>query len=415
MPDLRKKKQIAIIGTGVDGRQTLTREAQEAIDQAQMLLGAQRMLEPYQDSEKQIFASFDSADLAQQIKTSNFERFAVLMSGDCGFYSGAQRLAELLADHEDCEVRLISGISSAVYFCNLLGVPWSDVRFVSLHGQSANAVREVASHERTFFLLGGSNDAGEICRKLCEYGFGQVRIAVGERLGYPDEHCTRGMALEFTELQTDRLAVLLAENSTWERSVPMGIPKADFVRGKVPITKPEVRLTAIAKLRIEQNSVCWDIGCGTGSVSVELALHCPEGSVYAVDHHAEAIGLTTENARRFACDNIRVMQGEASGLVPELPAPDCVFIGGSSGELETVLRAALEKNAVARIVITAVTLETLHEATALLERFGRTPEVTQIAVTRTRRLESHAESGRVHTMLQAENPVFVVASAASEL
>lgn len=418
MPDLQTKKYVAIVGTGVDGQQTLTREAQDAVEQAQMLLGAQRMLEPYGESEKQtvvsgeqifvsgkqIFVSFDSEALAQQIESSDLERFAVLMSGDCGFYSGAQKLAKLLENHGDIEVRLISGISSAVYFCNLLGVPWSDVRFVSLHGQSANVVREVAAHERTLFLLGGSGDAGEVCRKLCEYGLKQVRIAVGERLGYSEEHCTRGTAQELTEIQTDRLAVLLAENPAWERSVPMGIPEADFVRGQVPITKPEVRLAAIARLKIERNSVCWDIGCGTGSVSVEMALHCPEGSVYAVDHHAEAIGLTSENAHRFACDNIHILQGEASRLVPELPAPDCVFIGGGSGELEAVLCATLEKNAAARIALTAVTLETLHEGVILLERFGRVSEVTQLAVTRTRKVGAH-------TMLQAENPVYLIASA----
>lgn len=403
MPDLQGKKQVAIVGTGMDGHRTLTREAQEIIANAQMLLGARRMLEPYENAGKRIFVSYDSAVLAQQIETSDLERFAVLMSGDCGFYSGAQKLTELLADCEDVEVRLISGISSAVYFCNLLGVPWSDVHFVSLHGQSANIVREVASHERIFFLLGGSEDAGAVCRKLCEYGLEQVQIAVGERLSYPEERCMCGTARDFVKLRTDKLAVLLAKNPAWERSVPMGIPEAEFVRGQVPITKPEVRLAAISKLKIEHNSVCWDIGCGTGSVSVEMALHCPEGSVYAVDHHAEAIRLTTENAHCFACDNIRVMQGEASEVAAELPAPDCIFIGGSSGEMEAVLRTALEKNAAARIVITAVTLETLHEATELLERFGRTLDVTQLAVTRTRKMGSH-------TMFQAENPVYLIAS-----
>ena len=390
--------KIYIIGTGVDGAKTLTREAAEAIESADVLIGARRMLEPFSALEKPVFEEYRSTEICRYLMENSYETAAVLMSGDCGFFSGARKLSESLADHE---TEMICGISSPVYFFSKLGKDWSDCFFVSLHGKSANAARAVSSHKKTFFLLGGDLTAGELCRRLCDYGMGEVTVHIGADLGYSSEKIISGRAEEFTEADISQLSVLLAENPEYERALLSGIPDEKFIRGNVPMTKSEVRAVAVAGLDIGETDVCWDIGGGTGSVSVEMAIRCGSGRVYSVEKNTEAVSLIAENRRRFRCDNIEIVEGEASEAVRELPAPDCVFIGGSGGKLKDIVKAAAEKNSNIRLTVTAVSIETLAEATTVFDEIGFEAEISQIAVTRTRKIGNH-------TMMSAENPVFII-------
>lgn len=395
-------KQVKIIGIGMDGQHTLTLQAKEAIERSQVLIGASRMLAPFEKEGKECFCSYQSQEIVSDILKSDQQRFAILMSGDCGFYSGTKQLFPLLEKQEPkMQVEIISGISSPVYFCNQLGIPWQDVYLASLHGTSHNIVRTICSHEKTFFLLGGEVTAADVCRKLCEYGREQVAIYVGENLASPKEKITKGIAKDFCQLATEQLAVLLAVNPRYEKAPERCIEEECFVRGAVPMTKAEVRGVCVSRLQIGYRDVCWDMGCGTGSVSVEMALACGEGKVYAVDHKQEAVDLTEKNKHHFGCDNIEVFRGEAQEICQNWPAPDCVFVGGSTGAMEAILTCAFAKNPRARVVITAVSLETLQQSITLLEKLGWETSVMQMAVTRTRKIGNH-------TMLQAENPIYVI-------
>lgn len=395
-------KQVKIIGIGMDGKRTLTEQAREAIEKSQVLIGASRMLDPFEKEGKECYCAYQSEKIVSYILESDKRCFAILMSGDCGFYSGTRQVLPLLKKQEpQISVEIISGISSPVYFCNQVGIPWQDVYMASLHGTSHNIVRCVCSHEKTFFLLGGEVTAAQVCKKLCEYGRGQIEIYVGENLASPEEKITKGVAGDFCQLTTNQLAVLLAVNPRSEKTPERCIEDERFERGAVPMTKAEVRGVCVSRLKIGNGDICWDIGCGTGSVSVEMALACGEGKVYAVDCNQEAVSLTEKNQHHFGCDNIEVFLGNAQETCKNWPAPDCVFVGGSTGAMETVLTCALEKNARAKILITAVSLETLQQSIALLERLNREASVTQLAVTRTRKIGTH-------TMLQAENPIYVI-------
>ena len=397
-------KKVYIIGIGMDGRETLTRQAQSAIASAECLIGAARMLEPFAALSKPGFTSWNSAEITDHILRSEYGVFAVLMSGDCGFFSGAEGLLKALPDSVQAEV--ICGISSPVYFCGKLRIPWQDIPTVNLHGETASIARNAAMHRRCFFLLGGKFGAKEVCKRLCEYGLGNVTVHIGERLGYPQERIMSGRAVDFTELETDRLSVLLTENEAPETHIRTGIPDDEFIRDKVPMTKSEVRALVISKLGLCPSDTVWDIGCGTGSVSVEMALQCAKGTVYSIDVKPEAAALTQQNAVKFHCDNILTYTGSAPGDTADFPAPDKVFIGGSGGNLRDIISAALLKNPAAVIVITAISLETLSEASEALSAHGIPAEITQVAVTRTRKVGSH-------TMLSAENPVFIIRGAKS--
>ena len=320
--------KIYIVGIGTDGEKTLTAEARNAIESADALIGAKRMTEPFTALGKTIFNSWKTDDICEYISDGNFGTAAVLMSGDCGFFSGAETLLKRLAGY-DTEV--IPGISSPVYLCAKLGLPWQDMRFVSLHGADGNIVRNVRRYERCFFLLGGSVTPADICKRLCEYGMGDITVHTGARLAYPDEQVLSGTAQELADIQCDPLCALITENHSPESSLRAGIPDSEFIRGEVPMTRSEIRAVVASKLGICYNDTVWDIGCGTGSVSVECALAATDGTVCAVDRSTDAAELTRKNAVRFGCDNINVVCGSAPDALGSLPAPDKVFIGGAGG------------------------------------------------------------------------------------
>ena len=167
------------------------------------------------------------------------------------------------------------------------------------------------------------------------------------------------------------------------------------------MTKSEVRSVALSKLELTEDAVCWDIGAGTGSVSVEMALQARLGQVYAVEKKPSALALLEENRRRFWLENLTVISGAAPAVLEALPPPDCVFLGGSSGNLREILELVGRKNPSARIVAAAVTLETAAELTAWAKAGAREDwEAVALSTARSR------EAGSYHLMT-AQNPVWL--------
>ena len=167
------------------------------------------------------------------------------------------------------------------------------------------------------------------------------------------------------------------------------------------MTKQEVRAAALAKLAVKPAETLWDVGAGTGSVSVELALAAPRGKVYAVECDPAACALIRRNREIFHACNLTLIEGRAPAALEALPAPDAVFIGGTKGAMEAVVDTVLEKNPEARLCISAIALETLSAAVAALTAHGLAAEVTQLAVSRTK------PAGRLH-LLMANNPIFLI-------
>ena len=396
--------KVYLIGVGMGNPETLTLAAKRAIEESALLIGAPRLLEGYEN--KRCVRAILADDVAAAIAAERTGPVAVLLSGDIGFYSGAKNLYPLL---EGYEVEALPGISSLVYFCARCHTPWEDVHLVSAHGRAHNAPGEIQSHSRTFVLTGGNYRAGDLCRDLCDWGMEHVHITVGERLSYPDETITRGTAGELAGKAFDSLAVVLAENDRPVRRTctAPGLPDEAFQRGKVPMTKEEVRSLCITKLHLEDHHTLWDVGAGTGSVSIEGCFALPKGRVFAVERKAEAVALLEENKARFGLTNLHIVEGLAPEALEGLPAPDRVFLGGTAGNMEAILRLALEKNPKARFVVTAVTLETIGEAVRCFETLNFTDvDIVQIAATRTRR------AGRYHLM-DAQNPVWILSGEAA--
>lgn len=401
--NLQDKWKVSLVGIGMGTAETLTAEGKEACKKAQLLIGAKRMLEAA-DQRQHTYASYQPEEIVNYIKEHpEYENVAVLLSGDAGFYSGASRLLKRLEDEPQIEARVIPGISSVAYFCAKLGVSWEDAALRSLHGRQDNILAAVREHEKTVILAGSAQSVRSLCRKLAEYGYGSLKVCVGADLSYDTEKIIEGTAESLQEYQGADLAVIYVENpDTCKGMAVHGLPDGEFMRGDVPMTKEEVRSISLSKLRLAKDSVVYDVGAGTGSVAVEAALRVTDGIVYAVEKKEEAIELIEKNQKKMKADNLVIVKGEAPDALLGLPVPDCVFIGGSTGNLKGILDTVYQKNKKARVVINTITLETLTEAKHCMEELPvAEEEIVQISVSRSKK------AGRYHMMLGL-NPVTVI-------
>ncbi len=398
--DNERKPLIRLIGIGMDGGATLTEAARTAIGEADTLFGAARVTEPFSSLGKPVFNTWKAAEIAEIVLREKSERPCVLMSGDCGFYSAAERLVGEIGKMGEMDIEIIPGISSVSYFAAKIKIPWQDMKFVSLHGVENNIVRNVRRNRYCFFLLGGDVSAAHLCGELCDYGLREINVFIGENLGYPNEKIVSGAAREFVSSRFDKLCVLVTDNPDFERAAPFGIDDGEFLRANgIPMTKSEVRAIVMSKLAVGDGDICWDIGCGTGSVTVEMALQCGSGRVYGADMSDVAADLTGRNCQKFGCDNVFAYRGNAPDILEDFPAPDCVFIGGSGGKLGEILKAVFSAaKRGARIVVTAVTLDTLERCRRVFSELGITAEIVQCAFTRV----------SDQSMMGALNPIFII-------
>ena len=389
--------KVSLIGMGC-GPDTLTAEASAAVSAADLCVGAERLLKWLPDSDVEQIAEYRPTVIADLLKQKAPERPCILLSGDSGFYSGAAGLLPILQEM-DAETEVLPGISSLQYLAAKLGRPWQDWRLCSAHGVDCDPVFEVMHGQPTLFLTSGENGPWELCSRLTEAGLGELGVTVGENLGEPTEQISVGKAEMFAARRFAPLNVLLAEAApVFPRRAP-GIPDGEFLRDKVPMTKQEVRAVILSKLAVTPKDVCWDIGAGTGSVSVELSLHARE--VWAVEQKGEAAELARKNREKFQAWNLHITEGQAPDVLTAFPKPDAVFVGGSGGHLAEILDAVNHANPKARVCVSAISLETLHGASESLERLGYTVEITQVSVSRTR------TAGSLH-LLTAQNPVFLI-------
>lgn len=392
---------VTLIGMGSGQPENLTLQGLAALRQADLILGARRLLAvlPAGCTENRA-AAYRPDEVAELLQTSGAENAVLVYSGDTGFYSGASSMIEKL-EALGVRARVLPGLSSIQLLAAALGRPWQGWNLVSAHGRTCDPVAECMQGRPTFFLTGGSEDPATLCAQLAAEGFGDVQGVVGQCLGTPEEKLFRGSVKELAAGRFNSLSVLLVEaEEVLPRRAP-GLPDEAFERGDVPMTKQEVRAAVLAKLAVRPEDILWDVGAGTGSVSVELALAAPRGRVYAVECRPDGCALIKANREKFRTRNLVLVEGLAPAALSDLPAPDAVFIGGSKGSLAAIVDAALDKNPDARICVSAIALESLSAAVAALTAKGRTVQVSQIAVSRAKAV------GGLHLMM-AQNPIYLI-------
>ena len=406
------KRQLYLVGIGMGNEKNRTVEAEQICQSVHLLIGARRMLQSVKTEGKAVFESYKPDEIAAYLaEHPQYETAAVLLSGDIGFYSGAKKLYDAIERTEgleQMEIYPVSGISSVVYFCGKLGVSWEDVHLLSLHGRKQNLIDAVKYHEKVFVLCGEKDGIPKICCKLKEYGLGDVKVAVGTDLSYEQERIVQGTAESLMKEDFAPLSVLLICNPDVKKRIGHGLDDDLFLRGKVPMTKSEVRSISLSKLRLHKDAVVWDVGAGTGSVSIEAASLAKDGVVYAIEKKDEAIDLLEQNKRKFGTDNLEIIKGLAPEALEGLPAPTHAFIGGSSGNLKEILEVLLEQNPRVRVVINAIALETVAEAMQCLKSMAFTDvDIAQVSVAKGKKLGSYE-------MMMGQNPVYIFSCTGGE-
>ena len=396
-----KKQKIYIVGIGPGTESMMTLEAKAVIEKSDCFLGAKRMGEVLlKECEKPFTALYKPEEIKAYIEThEESQMISILVSGDVGFYSAAKKIRATLKEYQ---VEMVPGISTLIYFAAKLQISWEDFAFVSIHGRKQNLISAVKHNEKMAVLLDSKENAWEEFKKLSYYHMGEVLVYIGSRLSYKEEIIKVKKAEELTAEDFDNLSVAVIENPFYEREAVRHIKDEEFIRAKIPMTKEEVRTVCITKLELKKEGILYDVGAGTGSVGIEAALRSAHLQVFAVEKRTEAIALLEQNKQKFAADNLTIIEGEAPEVLKELPAPDCVFIGGSAGKLKSIVQAVKGKNAQVRIVITAISLETLSEVMAFeKEGLCKEVEVVQIATARAEK------AGKSHLM-KAENPIYIM-------
>lgn len=398
--------QISLVGIGMGSRESMTLEADRLIREADVLIGGERMLRQADIYGKHRFAAYKPEEIRDFVYAHpEYDRVAILLSGDVGFYSGAKRLYEVF---EGRQIHVCPGISSAVYFLGKLHKAWEDTALLSLHGRRQNVIGAVSRKKKVFALVGEKEGINRLCEKLIFYGLEKVHLSVGERLSYPDERIREGSPGELKDEIFDPLSVVLIENPDAVHYTTHGLEDKEFIREKVPMTKQGIRSISLSKLRLFQDAVIYDVGAGTGSVSVEMARMAPEGWVYAIEKKEDAAELLEANRRKFALDNMTVVRGLAPEAMESLPIPTHVFIGGSSGNLRSIMTLALKKNPRVRFVINAIALETVSEALDALRALPVTDADIMTAA-----IGESKVVGAYH-MMMGQNPVYIISCTGGE-
>lgn len=420
--------KIYVIGIGY---KPLEKRAGKILFSADSILASHRLFEVFKGYEEfkavaEKVNVINKVDETVEFIRNNYEKQSIVLlaSGDPMFFGIGRRVVAEFGG--DC-VEIIPDLSSVQCAFSKIREAWDDAFLMSLHGGPDPEKRRrlpfeiddipllLRSHKKIAILTDTENNPSAIAKRLLSFlSFilpSSLKMFVCERLGYLDEKIISGRPEEIASMTFSgpNVVILLGDAEALGRGSAVennmapafGLTEAEIAHSRGLITKDEVRAISLHKLRMPQRGTFWDIGAGSGSVSLEAARLFPGLRVYAVERDEEQLAKIEENRISFGVMNITVTRGVAPEALSGLPSPDRVFIGGSGRRLSEIIHFISESMTKGIVVINAVTIETLNEATSALEKKGFETEISQISVARSKLL-----NGQSH--MSALNPVFVV-------
>jgi precorrin-6Y C5,15-methyltransferase (decarboxylating) len=404
-------RPILIVGLSAAGAGELPSALVKRIASADLLVGGQRQLGYFPEfggETMPVTSRIEPVAARLQQAVRGGERAVVLASGDPLCYGLGASLRRYLPAEA---MEIIPAPTAFQLAFAALAEPWSEAALLSAHARRLDdVVTGVLDAPKAAILTDERHTPGLIARTLLQAGLSpQSACAICENLGGSDQRIVRTVLGEVDRQRYAALNVFVVWRDQTETNsrvqsaagpppVPPGLPDEAFSTSAGQITKREVRLLSLAELALRPGDVMWDIGAGSGSISIEAARSQPLAAVYAVDRRADMIAHLAENVRRFPAANLEWLEGLAPDAIAGWPAPDAVFIGGSSGRLAAMIELARQRlRPDGRLVINLVTLENLHLAHTQL------PEARIIQVQISRGMP-------IMDMLrfEAQNPVFIV-------
>jgi len=398
-------KSIHVIGAGMAGQEGFTPQALELINQAELLIGAERLLSLFPDfsGEKLLLTSSNQGEMLSRLQGCEC-RAVVLSSGDPLFFGIGRYLLRNLPEEL---IEFLPNVTSVQYAFAKIRVPWDDAVFVSASGRALkDAVDRIVANDKAAILTDEINTPGAIAREMLSRRRSGYKAYLCENLGSEEERIrvtdVRGL-LEFEAAPLNVLLLIKEYEADAHQYVPtLGIPDDEFVSIKKLITKEEVRVVTLAKLKLRHDMCLWDIGAGSGSICIEADHLLPNGRIFAIERNEECLQFIRENLQKFSTRNVSLVEGGAPDCLEELPDPDRVFIGGSGGRLWDILDAVDQRLATdGRIVLNAITLDTL---TAANEYFGNTGYQVEVVAVNIARTRPHSD----YKMFEAYDPVYIL-------
>jgi len=397
-------EKIYVIGAGVAGHEEFGRRALDIIKRAELLIGGERQLDLFPEfSGEKLVVGKNLGEIVARL-SRNDRPVAVLASGDPLFF-GLGRY--LLRNLPEAKFEFVPNVSSVQYAFAKIQEPWDDAVFVSAHGRDIQgAVDRIVANDKAAVLTDEENTPEAIAAEMIKRGRDGYTAWLCENLGSDEERIRRTDIRGLLEIEAAPLNVLILikefEAGGEEYLPTLGIPDEEFATAKKLITKEEVRVITLAKLRLRHDMTLWDIGSGSGSVSIEADHLLPNGRIFAIERNPQYLEFLKENLNRFNARNVAVIEGEAPACLESLPDPDRVFIGGSGGHLWDILEGVDSRlPADGRVVLNAVTLDTLTAASEFFDNAGYQVEVTTVNIARTKPLTDYK-------MFEALNPVYII-------
>lgn len=398
-------KNINLVGIGLGNPNLLTKAAISALERSSVIIGAKRIVDSVKEDfpNKKYFTEYNTEKIIEIIRENIDNETAVVFSGDISLFSGSLKLFDKLKDFKDCNINTFPGISSLSYLCAKSNTDISKVKILSFHGKEELLYHNIDSNEYTFIITSKAEGVKEICRKLISFGFFELDIILGENLSYDNERITIGTASDLLGMDISDLNCMIISNPDADKSIGFGLSDEVFARDKVPITKSEVRAIIMSKLDIHHDSICYDIGAGSGSVTIEMSRLAYEGKVYAIEKNPLAVELIKKNIHNFSAENIELIHAKAPDGLDNILDADKIFIGGSGGELISMMEMIFTSKKNPTIVISAITMETIAQITdivKLAKEKGYDTEITAVNVSKSKEVGPY-------NMMIAQNMVFI--------
>lgn len=421
--------KVSVIGIGF---KPLEKRARDSILHSDAVLANSRLLDVFKgydeyESVKDRIIVHGSVYETLDFIGDNYKekRIALLAAGDPMFF-GIGRLVTERFGKDGVEV--FPDLSSLQVAFSRIRETSNGAYCVSFHGGPDPAKRRKLEYElrdlpallTQYLKLGILTDKVNSPEKIAEaiIDFSAVsgqrwdtRIYICEKLGYADERISEGTAKEISRgsFNHPNVVIVIQEKSRdqgtgvreYDSEIRFGLKESEITHSKGLITKDEVRAATLHKLRLPRTGVLWDIGAGSGSVSIETAGMCPGLMVIAIEKDGARAENILANISKFNVQNVEVVKGEAPDVLKDLPAPHRVFIGGSSGTVRALIDVVNERMSTGIVVINAATIDTLNEAVKSLEKNKFDIEISEVSVSRSKMI-----SGKRH--MNALNPVFII-------
>lgn len=401
--------RLTIIGIGPGSAEYFMPAARNRMREAHTVIAARRILPMLREVCGAVETEFlpmgkikDTLEMIDGLLREEKE-VALIVSGDPLMYSLYKTILNQKIS-ADWEMEVIPGIGSMQMLGAAFGETMEDARLVSVHGRSrtpGSVALCVTENPKVFFLCSKEQGPAWLSQIMLDYHLDDVEVFAGANLSYEDQILESGSPAEMAKKEFPSLCVAMIKNPH-PRPVtrPCFLSDEDFERGRTPMTKEEIRVLILHKMKIHPDDVIWDIGAGTGSVSVECARQAPFGQVHSVERDEAAVHLIEKNRDKFELDNLFIYQGDAAERTADLPVPDKVFIGGSGGKLGEIMKNIAAFDREIRVTVSAVTLETIAEAGEILGNYDADYDVIQATVGRGRKIGSY------HIM-DTNNPVMI--------